>query len=120
MSDKLVFVVTHGPENAERASLPFVLAAAAQASGAEVFLVFQFNGVFLLRKGMIEHVPATGFAPLPDLLDVCREGGIRLLACVPCLKERRLAAEDLIDGCELVNAGTVVTHFLDATNVVVY
>jgi predicted peroxiredoxin len=120
MSKKLVFVLTHGPEDPERASIPFVMAAAAQASGAEVVLVFQSNGVFLLRKGMIEHVPAAGFAPLPDLLDVFRESGGRLYACIPCLNARNLVAEDLVEGAELVNAGAVVAEFLDATNVVVY
>lgn len=120
MSKKLVFVLTHGPEDPERATIPFVMAAAAQASGAEALLVFQSNSVLLLRKGMAEHVPSAGFAPLPDLMNIYREGGGRLFACVPCLNARNLTAEDLIDGVDLVAGGAVVKEFLEATNVISY
>jgi predicted peroxiredoxin len=120
MSKKLVFVLTHGPEDPERATIPFVLATAAQASGAEALLIFQSNSVLLLRKGMAEHVPSTAFAPLPDLMSLYQEGGGRLLACVPCLNARNLTAEDLIEGVDLVAAGAVVQQFMEATNVVAY
>jgi predicted peroxiredoxin len=120
MAGKLVFVLTHGPEDAEKATIPFVMAVAAQASGAEALLIFQSNAVLLLRKGMAEHVPAAGFAPLPDLMNLYREAGGRLLACVPCLNARKLTAEDLIERTELVAAGTVVKEFLEATSVMVY
>lgn len=120
MADKLVFVLTHGPEDPEKATIPFVMAVAAQASGAEATLVFQSNAVLLLRKGMAEHVPAAGFAPVPDLLQMYREGGGRLLACVPCLNARKLTADDLVEGTELVAAGVAVGEFLTAKNVIVY
>jgi predicted peroxiredoxin len=120
VENKLVFVLTHGPENPEKATLPFVMAVAAQVSGAEALLIFQSNGVTLLRKGTAEHVPATGFAPLPDLIALYRENGGRFLGCVPCLNARSLTADDLIEGTETVAAGTVVAEFLTATNVIVY
>jgi predicted peroxiredoxin len=120
VADKLVFVLTHGPEDPEKATLPFVMAVTAQASGAEAVLIFQTNAVWLLRKGAAEHVPATNFAPLPDLMNIYRESGGRLLGCVPCLNARKLTAEDLVEGTELVAAGAVVKEFLEAANVMVY
>jgi predicted peroxiredoxin len=120
VADRLVFVLTHGPEDPEKATLPFVMAVAAQASGAEALLIFQSNAVLLLRKGMAEHVPSSSFAPLPDLLNLYREAGGRLFGCVPCLNARRLTADDLIEGTELVAAGTVVNEFLEAKHVMVY
>jgi predicted peroxiredoxin len=120
MAGKLVFVLTHGPEDPERATIPFVMAVAAQASDAEALLVFQSNSVYLLRKGMAEHVPAGTFAPVLDLIEIYRENGGRLLACVPCLNARQLTADDLIEGTELVAAATVVAEFLSATNVICY
>jgi uncharacterized protein involved in oxidation of intracellular sulfur len=120
MPGKLVFVLTHGPEDPERATIPFVMAVAAQASNAEATLIFQSNAVYLLRQGMIEHVPAGPFAPLPDLLKLFRENGGRLLACTPCLNARHLTADDLIEGTEIIAAGTAVAEFLTATNVICY
>ncbi len=120
MADKLVFVLTHGPENPEKATIPFVMAVAAQASGADAVLVFQSNAVLLLHKGTAEHVPAAGFAPLPELMAMYRENGGRLLACTPCLNTRSLAAQDLVEGTELIAAGAAVGEFLTATNVLVY
>ena len=51
MSRKLVFMVTHGPEDPERATIPFVLAVAAQAANVDVVMGFQVEGTLLLQKG---------------------------------------------------------------------
>jgi predicted peroxiredoxin len=120
MANKLVIMVTHGPEEPERATIPFVLAAAAQASGVEALLGFQANGVYLLLKGIAERVTFPGFAPLKELLDAYREGGGKLLACGPCLQARKIAAENYIEGVTVVNAGAFVEQFVGAQNVLVY
>jgi hypothetical protein len=39
--EKLIIVVTHGPEDPELATLPFVMAAAAIVSDVEVAMAFQ-------------------------------------------------------------------------------
>lgn len=120
MANKLVIMVTHGPEEPERATIPFVLAAAAQASGVEALLGFQANGVYLLLKGIAERVTFPGFAPLKELLDAYRDGGGQLFACGPCLQARKITAEDYIEGVTVVNAATFVKEFVEAKNVVVY
>jgi predicted peroxiredoxin len=65
---KLVLMVTHGPENSELSTIPFVMAVTAQASDVDVLMGFQGNGVMLAVKGMADHVVASGFPPLKDLL----------------------------------------------------
>ena len=72
---KVILMCTHGPENPERATIPFVIATAAQASDIPVLIGFQVNGVMLVRKGCSEHVFAAGFPPLKDLLDIYIENG---------------------------------------------
>ena len=52
MAEKLVIMVTHGPESPERATIPFVMATAAQASDVEVVMGFQADGVMLVKKGV--------------------------------------------------------------------
>ena len=61
MAEKLFFMVTHGPEDPERATIPFVMATAAQASDVEVVMGFQVEGVLLVKKGVAEGIAAPPF-----------------------------------------------------------
>jgi uncharacterized protein len=118
--EKLVLVCTHGPEDPELATIPFVLATAAQASDVEVLMGFQASGVLLIQQGAAEHVFAPGFPPLKELLDIYTEAGGQLYACGPCVGSRHLSPEELVAGAKVVNAVTFVKEFTEATNVVVY
>jgi predicted peroxiredoxin len=121
MGEKLVLVCTHGPEDPERATIPFVVATTAQASDVEVVMGFQVNGVMLAKKGCAEHVFAAGFPPLKDLVDAYIEAGGTLLVCGPCVNSRKLNPnEDFIPGAKVVNAATFVKEFTEATNTLVY
>lgn len=121
MTEKLVIVCTHGLEDPERATIPFVLATAAQASDVDVIMGFQVNGVMLAKKGCAEHIFASGFPPLKDLLDAYIEAGGRLLVCGPCVNSRKLdPTNDFIESASVVNAATFVKEFTEATNVLIY
>lgn len=121
MAEKLVIVCTCGPEDPERATIPFVLATAAQASDVDVVMGFQVNGVMLAKKGCAEHVFASGFPPLKELVDTYIESGGELLVCGPCVNSRKLdPSVDFIKGAKVVNAATFVKLFTEATNVLNY
>ena len=84
--EKLVIMVTHGPEEPELATIPFVMAGAAVASDVDVVMGFQGDGCRLVQKGVADTVTAPEFAPLSELLDAVRElGGQRPVRsrCVP-------------------------------------
>jgi len=119
-SEKLVFMVTHGPDHPEHATIPFVMAAAALASDVAVAIGFQANGVELMKAGVAETVAAPGFPPLAGLVADVRELGGSLLVCSPCIKSRDIAPADLIDGTEVVAAGRFVVEITSATNALVY
>jgi predicted peroxiredoxin len=118
--EKLVVMVTHGPEDPEIATIPFAMAGAAVASDVEVVLGFQGDGCELVKKGVAETVHADEFAPLGELLETIREMGGQLLVCSPCIKKRHLAQEDLVEGAEIVAAGRFVAEVTSATNSLVY
>jgi predicted peroxiredoxin len=121
MGEKLAIVCTHGPEDPERATIPFVLATAAQASEVEVIMGFQVNGVMLAKKGCAEHVFASGFPPLKELLDAYIEAGGKMFVCGPCVNSRKLDPNtDFVEGAKVVNAATFVKEFTEATNVLNY
>jgi uncharacterized protein len=120
-TEKLVFMVTHGPAEPELATIPFVMAAAALASDVHVVMGFQADAVELVRTGVAEDVEAPGFPPLRTLLADVRELGGLLLVCGPCLKSRGITApDDLVEGAEVVAAGRFVAEITSATNSLVY
>ena len=118
--DKLVFIVTHAGEDPERATFPFLMANAAQAMDTEAVVVLQGTSVFLAQKGYAEHVSAPGLTPLKTLLDNFVENGGRLLVCIPCIEERKIKPEDLIQGTELVKAGRLIHEIGEAKSTLVY
>ena len=119
-SQKIAYIVTHAGEDPERATFPFTLATAAQAMEVEAVICLQGVSVFLARKGYIEHVAACGLKPLRELLDTFLEMGGRLLVCQPCINERRIGTDDLIEGAEPTAAGKLNTEILSADATLVY
>jgi predicted peroxiredoxin len=116
---KLVIMATHGPEDPEQATIPFVMACAALASDVDVVIGFQANGVCLTHVGEAETVNAAGFPPLAKLVDDFRDLGGTLLVCAPCVKSRGFE-NALIPGAEIVAAARFVAEVTSATNALVY
>ena len=102
-SDRIVLVCTHGPEDAEEASISLALALMAQAAAREVVLGFRGAGGLLLQKGTAERVAAPGFAPLKQIIDAYVEDGGRLLIAASCLRGCRISPQALIDGVEVIS-----------------
>jgi predicted peroxiredoxin len=121
MSKRLFILCTHGPEDAERATIPFVMATAAQASDVEVVMGFQVDGVWLAGKGVADQVTAPGFPPLKDLVAAYQEAGGQMLVCGPCMKTRGVDTKPgLMDGTTVVGAAVFVEEAMKATSTLIY
>lgn len=118
--EKIVIISTIGNENPEKASLPFVLAVAAQVTDVDVVIILQASAVELAKKGEAEKINAKDLMPLKELLDNYISQGGKLNLCSPCLKARNITREELIDGSVIIAAGTVVSEVLSAKSVVTY
>jgi predicted peroxiredoxin len=118
--EKLVIIGTHGAEDPERATLPFVVATAALAMDVETTLILQGTAVTLAEPGVSGHVFAAGLPPLKDLLESFMGQGGALLVCMPCLEARKFEPASLIEGAVPVKAARVVMEVLEATNVLNY
>jgi predicted peroxiredoxin len=118
--EKLVVLVTHGPEAPELATIPFAMAGAAVASDVDVVVGLQGEGCLLAKKGVAAGIAAPELAPLGDLIETIQELGGRLLACAPSVKSRGIADDELLDGVEVVAAGRLVAEVTSATNSLVY
>jgi uncharacterized protein involved in oxidation of intracellular sulfur len=118
--EKIVIISTTGPENQEKATLPFVVATAAQSIDVKVTVILQASAVLLAKKGAAENINAPGLLPLKQLMDTFIELGGDLHLCSPCIKERHIKEEELVTGSQLIAAGTVVTEVLSAKAVLTY
>ncbi len=117
---KFVVMATHGPDNPEMATLPFVMGAAAAAADVEVVMGFQGEGVSLVKSGVAETINAPGFRPLAELLQTIREFGGTFLVGGPCISSRGIVEADLVEGSHVVTAGRFVAEIASATNVLWY
>ena len=119
--EKIVYIATHAGDNPEKASLPFVMANAALAMDVKAVVVLQGNGVYLAQKGYNRTVlPTGGFPHISKLVQDFVELGGKMLVCVPCIKERHIDAEELIEGAELTAAGNLTQEILTAAASLVY
>ncbi len=55
-----------------------------------------------------------GVPSVPDLVDMAKENGVRLIACQMTLDVLGIKKEDLIDGLEFAGAGTFLDYAADA------
>ena len=77
--EKVVFIATHGQEDPERATFPFLLATAAQAMDQEAVVFALGNAVHLATKGYADSVALPGFTPLKQLIDTYINNGGKIL-----------------------------------------
>lgn len=119
-TEKLTIFGTHGPEDPERASLPFVIGNAALVMDVDVTVMLQGTGVLLAVRECYKHVFAAGLPPLKDLVDSFLEQGGTLLICTPCIDERKITKEMLLEGSVPVKAGRAVMEILEAKSVMTY
>lgn len=120
MSEKLVIIVTNGPDKEEMATIPFVMATAAQSMDAEVTIILQSDGVLLAKNGALDNIQATGFMPIKQLLNTFLELKGKFLVCTPCVKSRGINESELVQGSQLIAAGTVISETLSANAVMSY
>jgi len=117
---KMVLIVTHGMDNPEKATIALVMANAALSMDIKVTVAFQGNGITCITKGIYEHIVAHGFEPLKKLVDNIVPLGGKIMVCIPCIEERKISPEQLVEGCELVKAGKLINEILQADKVLCY
>ena len=51
---------------------------------------------------------------IPTLLEMCKDGGVRLIACQMSMDVMGIHKEELVDGCEFAGAGTFLGYAAEA------
>jgi uncharacterized protein len=119
--EKILYIATHANDDPEKAHLPFVLGNAALAMDIHATVVLQSNGVYLARKGFVDHmVSGGGFPPIKKLMADFVELGGKITVCKPCIAERKIDESDLIEGAETTAGGAVNIAAIEADAVFVF
>ncbi|MDF1508098.1 DsrE family protein [Robertmurraya sp. DFI.2.37] len=108
MSGKFLVSITNASNDGDKATVGFVVANAAVASGQETVVFLNVEGAYLAAKGYAEDINEEGFAPLKELMNQFVEAGGTLWVCSPCYKKRGLEEEDLIEGATIVGGAKLV------------
>jgi peroxiredoxin family protein len=65
----------------------------------------------MMMKGMIKKI---NWPTIPELLKLCIESGVRMIACTPTLEMTGVKKEDLVEGVEVAGAAEFLDFALDA------
>jgi predicted peroxiredoxin len=107
LANKLIFNCTHGKEDPERASLPFVAGNVAATAGQEAIVFCTIEAVWLGTKGGRDGIAAKGLDPLSKIYsDFVGKGG-KVWLCGACTKPRGIT-EGHLEGATIVGAAKVV------------
>ena len=108
MTQPILFNCTHGTEDPERATLPFVAANVAATAGQQAIVVCTVEAVWLGTRGGADGVAAPGLPPLAPLIAEFVANGGAIWLCGACTKPRGIGDEQLAGGVCIVGAARII------------
>ena len=106
---------THGRDDPERATLPFIVANVAASADQEAIVLLTIEGVWLATKGYADAIHHPGMPPLSEVIASLLANGGEIWACGACTKPRGITDEDLIDGARIISAVDFVAELASGT-----
>jgi uncharacterized protein len=120
MSDKLIFNCTHGKEDPERATLPFVAANIAVTAGQKAVVLCTIDAVWLGTEGGTNGIASPGLPVLSDLYGEFVENGGQVWLCGACTKPRGIGEETVAKGAAIVGAAKVVEEVVAGARAIAF
>jgi uncharacterized protein len=108
MPGKFCVSLTAATENADKATVAFVVANAAVASDKDTVVFLSTEAVQLAVVGVADRVTEEGFAPLTQLMTNFAAAGGKIYVCSPCFKKRKLDETKLVPGAMIVGGAKLV------------
>ena len=105
---KFCVSLTYAKNDADKATVAFVVANAAVASDKETVVFLSTEGVHLSQQGYADDVHEPGFAPLKELIANFTKAGGHVWTCSPCFKRRNLDEKKLVPGATIVGGAKLV------------
>jgi peroxiredoxin family protein len=127
MAEKKKMAIIASKGTLDMAYAPLVIGTTAATLDADVRIFFAFGGLNILHKEMnkklsppqgMEEMPQlasnVGWAGIPEMLQMCKDAGVKLIACSATMKMFGYKEEDLIEGIEIADADRFVEFALEA------
>ena len=106
--DKVMIVMTSGPDTPHRCATPFFFATLAAAMDYDVTMFFTIDGTVLLKKGVADTVyPKPGAKAVGEFLREAIEAGVKILACTASTELNDIDLNDLIPEVKMVGGATM-------------
>jgi len=115
MANKFSVNLTCAKDNADRATVAFVIANAAVGSGKETLVFLSVEGVRLAQRGYADDIREEGFTPLRELMENFAKAGGTIYVCSPCFKKRKLDENNLVAGATIVGGAKLVEFLSDGS-----
>jgi len=120
MAGKFCISLTHAIDDPDKATVAFLIANAAVASGKETMVFLSTEGVRLSQQGYADEIREPGFPPLKELMDSFAEAGGKLFVCASCFNKRKLNPALLVPGAAIVGGANLVEFLSDGSPCVSY
>src|SRR5512142_242719 len=99
---KLLINCTHGREDAERATLAFVVGNVAASADQQVVVLLTIEGVWNATRGYADDIHKEGFQPLKEVMQSFVANGGQIWVCGSCAKPRGIVEANLVEGARIV------------------
>ena len=112
MSDegKVTIFMTSGPETPQRCATPFYMANIAAAMDNEAEMIFQIDGVLLMKKGVADNLFAKeGGKSILEFIRDAKDADVVMHVCSAALQLHDLTEDDLIEECDGVVGAAYMT-----------
>jgi predicted peroxiredoxin len=120
MSEKLIFNCSHGKDDPERATLPFVAANVAATAGQEAVVLCTIDAVWLGTQGGTDGITSEGLPVLADLYAEFIDNGGQVWLCGACTKPRGITEDNVVKGSTIVGAAKVVEEVVAGAKAVAF
>lgn len=122
MSDngKVVVNLTTGHEDADKVTVAFLVATAAQAKGKQVVMFLTKEAVRLGLPGYGDAIEVAGAPPVGRLAEQFAEAGGELYVCPICFDARKLDGDALVPQAKLAGATPLWEYIGDGATVFSY
>ena len=116
----MIFNCTHGKEDPERATLPFVAANIAATAGQQAVVLCTVEAVWLGTAGGTDGIAHPGLPVLSDLYQQFVDNGGQIWLCGACTKPRGIGEAQLRKGSVIVGAAKVVEEVAGGARTVAF
>jgi predicted peroxiredoxin len=98
---------THGTDNPEKATLPFIVGNVSATADQDTVVFLTSDAVWLATRGYADDITFGDHPPVGKILaDFVANGG-RVWACGACTGPRGITAANLVDGAAIVTAANL-------------